>query len=68
MAHFVLQGGRELVDVGGRDVASHAILQERRAVTADRIAADLEKQSVDGVGIKFLRSQAHDFIQSAAQR
>src|ERR1022692_713643 len=61
---LVLQTGGELVDVGGRDVATHAVLKERCAVTADSIAADLQKQSVYRIGIEFLWGQAHDFTQS----
>jgi hypothetical protein len=41
VVHFVLQAGGELVNVGRGDVAYHAILKERYAVTANGIAADL---------------------------
>ena len=63
----MLQAGGKLVDVGGCDVAAHALLQKRYAVAADGIAADLQKQSVHRVGVEFLRSEAHDFVQSSAQ-
>src|SRR6202035_528122 len=66
--HLVLQAGGELIDVGGRNVAAHAILKERRAVTAYGIAADLQKQSVHRIRVIFLWSEAHDFIQGAAER
>ena len=67
MTHFMLQTGGELIDVGRCNVAHHPILQEGRAVTADGIAADLQKQGVHGVGIKFLRGQAHDFVERTAE-
>src|SRR5580692_12531338 len=68
MTHLMLQASGELIDVGGCNVADHAILKEGRAITADRIAAYLQKQSVHGVGIEFLRSKAHDFVERTAER
>ncbi len=38
------------------------------AVAADRVAPDLQQQSLDGVGIKFLRRQANNLTQRAADR
>ena len=51
--HLVLQAGGELVDVGGRNVTSRAILKERRPVAAYGIATNLQKQSVYRIRINF---------------
>lgn len=55
MSDFVLQGGGKLIYVPGGDIDGHAILKKWRAVAADRVAPDLQQQSVDCVGIKFQR-------------
>jgi hypothetical protein len=60
MRDFVLQGGGKVIDVPGCDVDRCAILEKTHVVAADGVAADLEKQSMDGVRIKFLRGESHN--------
>src|SRR5208283_4310146 len=39
--HFVLQGGGQLVDVGGSDVYRHVVGQKRNSIAAHGVAANL---------------------------
>src|ERR1700722_7999570 len=68
VSDLFLQAGGPLVNTPRPNGAPHTILQKRHAVTADGIAADLQKQSVHRIGIKFLWRQVHDFIQRTAER
>ena len=66
MRDFVVQGSGKLIDVPGSDVHRHAVLEKWSAVTSHRVAPDLQQQSVDRVGIEFLRRETHDLAESVA--
>ena len=57
LADLVLQGGRQFVHVRGRKV-HHGRVKDRDAVTSDRIPPHLDQQSLQRLGIVFLRCHA----------
>jgi hypothetical protein len=65
--NFVLQGGGKLIDISGRDVHGHAVLEKWGAVAADRVPPDLQQQSVNRVGIKFQRRETDDLAQTSCR-
>ena len=68
MSDFVLQGCSKLIDIAGGNVHGKAVLEKGNSVASDRVAPDLQQQSVDGVGIEFLRRESNDFAESVANR
>src|SRR5450631_527608 len=64
----MLQGCSQLIDVPGGDIDRHAIFEKSGAVAADGVAPDLQEQSVDRVGIKFLRGKTYNLTKSVADR
>jgi len=68
MSDFVLQGCSKLSDIAGGNIHGKAVLEKRNAVASYRVASDLQQQSVDGVGIEFLRRESNDFAESVANR
>ena len=52
---FVLKCGGELVDVGRSDVYRHAV-EQRGAIAAHGVAADLNQQALHHVGIILYRA------------
>src|SRR3954447_26234454 len=68
MSDFVLKGCGKLIDIAGGDVDRNMLLKKGDAVTSYRVAPDLQQQSLDGVGIEFLRGEANDLAESVANR
>src|SRR6185312_4836837 len=68
MSDLVLQGCGKLIDIAGGNVHGKAVLEKGNTVTSYRVAPDLQQQSVDGVGIEFLRREANDLAESVANR
>jgi len=62
----MLDSRGEVINVGGSDVGHDAILQERDAIAADGIAANLQEESLYCPGIEFLWRQTDDLAQTAA--
>src|SRR5580692_9001383 len=64
---FVLQSRGQVIDVGGGDVYLHGV-EQGSSVAADGIAAYLDEQALHYVGIVFVRRQAHQVAERAADR
>ena len=55
-----------MVDVYGRDIGRHAIVEERSAVTAYGVATHLDEQGMHCVRIEFFWRYANDFTERGA--
>src|ERR1700685_2167271 len=67
-SHFVLQVGREMINIGRGNGVRDSGFEERHAIALYRITTHLQKQRLHYVRIEFLGGEADDLAQTGAQR